>query len=73
MRLADVRFAEDGALVYPHTRETASEAALAGYLDEARRLFAERATAEPAEDDPTGLSAEFEELRWFELPAASLA
>ncbi|MFN8221992.1 MAG: aminotransferase class V-fold PLP-dependent enzyme [Gaiellales bacterium] len=72
MRLADVRFEADGSLVYPHTRETAAEEALAGYLEEARTLFA-RFGGAVADDEPTGLSADFEALRWFELPAASLA
>lgn len=72
MRLADVRFTDQGELVYPHTRETAPESALAGYLDDARALFARRRGADD-EVDATGLSADFEALRWFELPAASLA
>jgi len=73
MRLADVRFAADGALVYPHTRETAPESALAQYLDEARRLFAEHATTAAVEEGATGLSSDFESLRWFELPSISLS
>ena len=51
-----------------------SDAALAGYLDQARRLLA----AGPATDgdgdpgDLPGLSADFESLRWFTLPRACL-
>ena len=72
LRLSDLEFAEDGSLVYPHTRETASEDELAAYLAAARELLAMRAVSADA-GDSTGLSADFEALRWFELPAASLA
>jgi selenocysteine lyase/cysteine desulfurase len=53
---------------------TASDDALPGYLDQARRLLAARA---PAGDGPgdgalPGLSADFEELRWFVLPRECL-
>jgi selenocysteine lyase/cysteine desulfurase len=72
LRLADVRFADDGSLDHPHTRETAPEDALAGYLDEARRVFEARAAIRPDDEAATGLSGDFEALRWFELPAASL-
>ena len=72
LRLRDVEFAADGSLVYPHTRETAPEEALADYLAAARDLFAVRSAAVDGSDS-TGLSADFEALRWFELPAASLA
>ena len=36
LRLTDLRFDEDGVLTYPHTRVTAPESALAGYLADAR-------------------------------------
>jgi hypothetical protein len=71
LRLGDLEFAADGSLVYPHTRETAPEEALADYLAVARDLFSVRAFAVDG-CDSTGLSADFEALRWFELPAASL-
>ncbi len=49
----------------------AGEEALAGYLAAARTLLAEAPGADG--DAPGGtLSAEFEHLRWFDLPAASL-
>ena len=71
LRLSELAFADDGSLEYPHTRETAPETALADYLAAARELFALRAHAVDG-DAPTGLSDDFEALRWFELPAASL-
>jgi selenocysteine lyase/cysteine desulfurase len=75
LRLDDVRFdLEDGSLRYPHTRESAPEAALAGYLDEARQLFAGRRGREDlAVRGASGLSDDFEALRWFELPAGTIA
>ena len=76
LRLDDVRFdLEDGTLRYPHTRESAPESALVGYLDEARRLFADREAMATTRTDSgaSGLSADFEALRWFELPSSSVA
>ena len=55
---------------YPHHDDRAPESQLARYLDEAAALFA-ATTPEPA-GTPTGVSADFEHLRWFELPAACL-
>ena len=51
----------------PHDR--APESALAGYLDEACRILAAAGEA----DDDGRLGADFEQLRWFELPAACVA
>jgi hypothetical protein len=73
LRLNDLRYDSDGALRYPAHQETAPESALASYLDQARALFADRAT--PSEDvllSGHGLSPDFEALRWFDLPAACL-
>ena len=68
LRLHDVGYdAATGAMTYPRHHDTAPESALAGYLAEARRLAAERAL--PDCGDPIGLRADFEALRWFELPA----
>ncbi len=71
LRLRDVSYGDDGAMRYPRHAATAPESALAGYLEEAARLLA--ATEPPAPDDVSGLvSADFEHLRWFDLPAACL-
>ncbi|MFC7548347.1 aminotransferase class V-fold PLP-dependent enzyme [Plantactinospora sp. GCM10030261] len=50
--------------------ERVGEEALAGYLDEARRIL----TTRPArlDDSATGLADSFEALRWFHLPPACL-
>jgi selenocysteine lyase/cysteine desulfurase len=71
LRLRDVSYDADGVLRYPAHRETAPEEALAGYLEEARRLVAERPEPEAAALAGS-LSDDFESLRWFELPAACL-
>jgi hypothetical protein len=62
-----------GLLVRPPVdRERAPESALAGYLEQARALFA----ASPGwcldDGPPLDMSEDFEHLRWFDLPAASL-
>jgi selenocysteine lyase/cysteine desulfurase len=78
LRLHDVTYDADGALRYPPHTVRAPESALAGYLEAARELLATRSddvrdTAGPSYDGAAcGLTADFEALRWFELPAASL-
>ncbi|MBP8810248.1 MAG: aminotransferase class V-fold PLP-dependent enzyme [Kofleriaceae bacterium] len=76
MRLADVTY-RTGHMEFRSRHATEPESALAGYLDEARRLAAgvdlSPATAPCTEADRT---ADFEALRWFPLPtevAAELA
>ncbi len=66
LRLRDLHY-QDGRLTYPHHQQTADESALAGYLRHARALLADR--AEPDFTRVAQMSAEFEHLRWFELPA----
>ena len=50
----------------------AGEDALAGYLAEARSRFAAAPAWTESDPHPGALSAEFEHLRWFDLPDASL-
>ena len=50
----------------------APEDALAGYLDAARQCFADVPAWTETNPHPGTLSAEFEHLRWFDLPAESL-
>jgi selenocysteine lyase/cysteine desulfurase len=72
MRLRDVWYDEDGVMRYPRHTERAPDSELARYLDEARALFA--TAAAPPDGGLAGLvSADFEHLRWFELPASCLA
>jgi selenocysteine lyase/cysteine desulfurase len=69
MRLHQLSYDEQGRLTHPHTRATASEDALADYLESAGRLFAARnVDGQLGEGGDVGLSADFEALRWFDLP-----
>jgi selenocysteine lyase/cysteine desulfurase len=63
-----------GEMQYPHHDEPIPESALAGYLLEAAAIVAGVDGSGPGLDGlaPTGMSEEFERLRWFELPAACL-
>jgi selenocysteine lyase/cysteine desulfurase len=69
LRLTQVSYEADGAMSYPVHDERAPESALAGYLDEARALFASRSQVEACDRAASGIGEEFERLRWFELPA----
>jgi selenocysteine lyase/cysteine desulfurase len=72
LRLTDVSYDAAGAMHHPLRPERADESALQGYLDAAEAMLAER--IEAADDAaPSGVSEEFEALRWFELPARCLA
>jgi len=73
--LADLRY--DGGLPsYPGEHPTAPASALAGYLDEARRILAAAADQPQVAGEP-GLSrlpgADEERLRWFPLPGEVVA
>ncbi len=65
MSLHDVRYRE-GTMVFHGHRHQAPESALAGYLDEARRLLAEPPAT--VASVPLDVSDDFEHLRWFWLP-----
>ena len=77
MQLSDVTY-RSGKMEFRSRHATEPESALAGYLDEARRMFASRAATgapveevEPARCGPgcdLPASADFEALRWFPLP-----
>jgi selenocysteine lyase/cysteine desulfurase len=71
VRLSDVHYDHDGELHYPARQLTAPESALPEYLDAARQIIAAR--HEVAGDGAQGLSADFEALRWFDLPAVCLS
>jgi len=76
LRLTQLRYDADGRLRYPSRHERAPESALEGYLAEARELFAKLAEEPPDARSESGtaarVSADFEELRWFELPTVCL-
>ena len=72
MRLAQLRYDEDGVLRYPEHADRAPVTVLADHLAEARALLESLPT--PADDTVRAdLGADFEELRWFDLPAESVA
>ena len=71
LRLTAVSWAPDGQMTWPGRRAQAGEGAFPGYLDAARAVLA--TCPSQVEDGPTGLSPEFEALRWFPLPPASVA
>jgi selenocysteine lyase/cysteine desulfurase len=74
LRLHALRYDDQGRLRFTSSHAQARDTALAGYLEEARRLLATR-PAPPDGDTPAlpGLSADFEALRWFVLPPECLA
>ena len=74
LRLSQVNYEADGGMAYPHHDDRAAESDLAAYLAEAISLFAASAGEGTSESDrPSGaLSADFEHLRWFDLPAQCL-
>ena len=75
LRLGQLRYdSHTGDLVVPQLgHDRAPEEALAGYLQEARARFDAASAATHRAPAAGRLSAEFEHLRWFELPAESLA
>jgi hypothetical protein len=73
MRLADISY-RTGKMAYRSRHGTEPEWALPGYLDEAKKIIA-ATTAEfrtLALADPVR-TPDFEQLRWFPLPAEVLA
>jgi selenocysteine lyase/cysteine desulfurase len=75
LRLAALHYDEDGRLEYTYEKVVVPEAALEGYLDQARAIFESARSAAPEYIAPvphTEMSAEFERLRWFELPDVCL-
>jgi len=70
LRLKQLRYI-DGRLTYPRHDDRADESALAGYLQQAASILLEH--PEPALTQSAHMSAEFEHLRWFELPASCVS
>ena len=76
LRLAQLSYDDEGRLSFPRHEDRAPESALSGYLDEARALFDALPDPYAGGESPhvadERLSADFEHLRWFDLPSASL-
>ncbi|MBB5792002.1 aminotransferase class V-fold PLP-dependent enzyme [Jiangella mangrovi] len=66
VRLTGLRYDDAGSLVEAERHERMGEDALAAHLSDARAVLSAR--PDVVEDGPTGLSADFEALRWFTLP-----
>ncbi|MDF2144287.1 aminotransferase class V-fold PLP-dependent enzyme [Knoellia sp. p5-6-4] len=69
LRLHQVGYDADGVMTYPRQHDTAPESALQDYLREAEDIFR---AATPCEGDGS-VNDDFDHLRWFELPPASLS
>jgi selenocysteine lyase/cysteine desulfurase len=77
LRLTMLGYDRDGRLTYPHTRNQADESVLAQHLVDAHTLLHDRVAAAGAPETlhaaaAGALGPDFEHLRWFDLPAASL-
>jgi hypothetical protein len=78
LRLHQVSYDEStGTMTYPHHDEPVPESSLAGYLDEARQIFASTTQDRAPRGDPAvtvgSLSPDFEHLLWFDLPQVCLS
>jgi selenocysteine lyase/cysteine desulfurase len=71
LRLADVTYADNGAMTWPAHATTAPVSVLRDHLEEGRAIMA--AASPPDWSDSAHLDADFDALRWFALPACSLA
>jgi selenocysteine lyase/cysteine desulfurase len=74
LRLSQVGYGTDGTMQYPRRDDSAPESELAQYLTEAAAVFA-AAERRESTDAPTSagiVSDDFDQLRWFELPATCL-
>jgi selenocysteine lyase/cysteine desulfurase len=70
LSLAQVQYGADGELTYPRLAGRAGEDVFPGYLREARAILG--GLPGELDDGPTGLSPDFEALRWFPLPPGCL-
>ena len=73
VRLSNVTYASDGSMQYPAPGAVAVPGSLAECLEQARKILESLPDPDPDDSDHAArVSAEFEHLRWFELPSASL-
>ena len=71
LRLCDVKYADNGVLTYTRNDERAPISVLPDYLAAAHSLLERRSEAAIDEASPD-VSADFESLRWFDLPRECL-
>jgi selenocysteine lyase/cysteine desulfurase len=70
LRLDDLHYDDEGMLRFPRRHDTAPESALPGYLAHALTLVQSLPDpSEPMTGPGDRVSADFEALRWFDLPA----
>lgn len=69
LRLDDVRYSRDGRLTYPREHSTAPESALREYLEFGRQYLNDLPEPDLVN---AGVSADFDSLRWFDLPQESV-
>ena len=73
VRLRDIGFGADGTVRMPSVTPTGGEEMLAAHLAEGDALLAAAAAPESDTQPLATLSDDFEHLRWFDLPAESVA
>jgi selenocysteine lyase/cysteine desulfurase len=73
VRLSQVRYTEDGTMQFPAPGLAVPPESLQDCLDQAGKILDALPDPDPDNaDDVARVSAEFERLRWFELPAVCL-
>lgn len=72
MRLSQLHYDAEGRLQYPRQHDRAPESDLARYLEQAHELMHALDDAGEPDEQVALVSADFEHLRWFELPAVCL-
>ena len=72
LRLGQIRYDAEGRMCYPHHHDTAREGVLRRYLDEGAAVLI-AATPPDLQAPNERVSADFEHLRWFDLPALCVA
>src|SRR5690606_14292030 len=73
LRFAGLGYAPDGTLTYPRHDDRSPEGVYREALAAARELFARLPDVDPGTASVAGqLGEDFEQLRWFELPAECL-
>jgi len=72
IRLGDVGYADDGSMVVPRSDARGGEDLLAQHLRDGAAILA-AATPPDLASHPADVSADFEHLRWFDLPESAIA
>ena len=71
IRLGDVGYADDGSMVVPRSDARGGEELLAEHLRDGAAILA-AATPPDLASHPADVSADFEHLRWFDLPESAI-